>query len=529
MDTEIRIKLAEPAPVLVDASGAETATLPGVRLGAVTHFALYIFDAAGAALDLSGCAEFKLTLAKTYGGAGVMFRALAGFTRSASAADPVRADLYVDTELLRRYLGSQAQGRAILALNGYKPGSTLAELAVEVPVWLLARSDYDALPEDLETGAYNQAQVNVMINDLHAETAALDQRITDFEALREDAREFSETAKTSEDNAKASEDAAKTSEDNARASENAAKTSEDNAKASEDAAKTSETNAKNSETAAQNSENAAGISAAEAAAASANAQNYELLRDDMTISGLEEDASHNIYKRLTAAGDTVRFGYNLTDCLTLSLHLKSYNPAIAGSITLAVKVAGMTVQTPVVPVGAAYAWIDLVFDSAQSGGLVIELVTGLTDGGAPVAVLLDNVRTTSRFTPLAVGRVDRKVALKPCDYSDADGYRCFLDGARAIAFGYPVDGCRAVALRVASGNAAIAGNAVLTVTVGTTAKTVTVPIGATAAWVLLALDAAASGAVTVARDTAAAGDTLKDGAAVVAAVVTDINTYYLEA
>ncbi|MGE4300803.1 MAG: hypothetical protein AB7F40_04280 [Victivallaceae bacterium] len=401
------------------------------------------------------------------------------------------------------------------AIRGVPNGTAVADVAYWFPAKFLNTPGTADPSEAVKANYYTKAELEAR---LYASIEA-----------SEIAEASATAAAASETNAKTSKDNAKTSEDNAKASETAAKTSEDNAKASENAAKTSETNAKNSETAAKNSENAAGISAAASEAASENAQNYQLIRYNCAVNGLNYSAALGSYISLADSGDVLELAYNVSDCTVIALHLKSANAEVTGSITLAIKVAGETVLTPTIPVAADYGWVEIELGSAASGPLVIELASGLLDGEAAVSTLIDGVRVTCAFTPLVRGRVERQVAAKPLLYSDALGYYHLLDDDYSIEFVNSPSGVTAVALKLASANSEVTGNIAVTLTVGEISMDAVIAVGATEAFVLIALDASASGMVKIERDTASASDTLKDGESVVSAVITDINYYYVEA
>ncbi|MDD4818403.1 MAG: hypothetical protein PHI85_10600 [Victivallaceae bacterium] len=295
------------------------------------------------------------------------------------------------------------------------------------------------------------------------------------------------------------------------------------AAASQTAAGISAGRAAASETSAAASAVAAAASEVNAAASADNAQNARLLRYEPEVANLKYSAALGYYAELTSVNDTVKAVYNVADCSAVALHLKSANAAVTGNVSL--EVGGHTFAAAV---GASGAWIELALDGGFSGLLTVKLLSGLTDSGNPVAVIVDGVRVSCDYRAAAYGRQSRQVAAKPLLYSDALGYYLALDASYGINLVYPVNGITAVALKLKSANSAVTGNAALTVTVGTTAKTAVVAVGASDAWTLITLDAPSSGAVAIVRDTASADDTLKDSGTVVAAIAADINYYYQE-
>lgn len=228
------------------------------------------------------------------------------------------------------------------------------------------------------------------------------------------------------------------------------------------------------------------------------------------------------YVELVNAGDSVKAVYNAYGVSSVQLLVKSANSAITG--TVKVTVNGIPWQ---LTAGADYAWQRLDIPSTISGVITVELVTGLSDGGAAVGLLIGGMMVTDNVAALASGALQTFVPAKPLLYSDTLGYYCLLDDTYDISFAQWVAGCNAITLRIASANSAISGNVKLSVTVGSGApQEFVVAVGASPAWVLLSLSAAASGAVTITRDTASSDDTLKDSAATVSAVVSSINYYY---
>lgn len=246
------------------------------------------------------------------------------------------------------------------------------------------------------------------------------------------------------------------------------------------------------------------------------------------IAGLEFSEELGYYKALTAPGDTLRLVYNATECVSLALRVRSASPAITGTVAVAIKANGATVQSAAFPTGAEATWHEVSFDEYVNGVLTVELISGLTDGGAPVSVIVDGVRLVCKLVADTIGHVERQVAAGPLCYSDADGYTLRLDADYSVNLKQPVNGLLAVALRLKSANPAITGNIAVTLTTGGGTKTEILPVGAAAAWRLITLDAPASGAAALVRDTANAADTLKDGDATVSAVVEDINYLYQE-
>ena len=109
----------------------------------------------------------------------------------------------------------------------------------------------------------------------------------------DNAKYYSQQAKTSATESKTSETNAKTSEDNAKTSETKAKTSEDNAKTSETNAKTSETNALNSEDNAKISEVNAKTSEDNAKLSEINAKASE---DNAKLSEINAKTSEDVAK-----------------------------------------------------------------------------------------------------------------------------------------------------------------------------------------------------------------------------------------
>lgn len=228
------------------------------------------------------------------------------------------------------------------------------------------------------------------------------------------------------------------------------------------------------------------------------------------------------YAELVNAGDSVKSVYNAYGVSSVQLLVKSANSAITG--TVKVTVNGIPWQ---LTAGADYAWQRLDIPSTISGVITVELVTGLSDGDAAVGLLIGGMMVRDNVAALASGTLQTFVPAKPLLYSDTLGYYCLLDDTYDISFAQWVTGCNAITLRIASANSAITGNVKLSVTVGSGApKEFVVAVGASPAWVLLSLSAAASGAVTITRDTASSDDTLKDSAATVSAVVSSINYYY---
>lgn len=259
------------------------------------------------------------------------------------------------------------------------------------------------------------------------------------------------------------------------------------------------------------------------------AQVATVTRYNAEISGLEYSEEFGYYRALTAPGDMLSMLYNVTECVSLALHVRSANPTITGIVAVAIKANGVTLQNAAIPVGAAAAWHEVMFDGYVDGALSVELTKGLTDGEAPVSVIVDGVRLTCKLISDTVGRVERQVSAGPLGYSDVVGYTLRLDEDYGVNLRQPVNGLLAVALRLKSANSEISGNVAVNVLVnGVAVKTCSIPVGTAAAWQLIALDAAASGAVTLTRDTSSADDTLKDGGAVVSAIVADLNFYYLE-
>ncbi len=305
--------------------------------------------------------------------------------------------------------------------------------------------------------------------------------------------------------------------------ENSAEASAAAASASEANAAASAANAALSAASAGNSATAAAASESNAAASAANAQNAKLLRYEVEIANLKYSAALGYYADLTNANDTVKTVYNVADCSAVALHLKSANSAVTGNISL--EVGGHTFA---VAAGASGAWVELALDGGFSGRLEVKLLSGLTDAGAPVSVIVDGIRVACDYRAAAFGFQSRQVAAKPVLYSDAAGYYMSLDATYGINLVYPVSGITAVALKLKSANSAITGNVALTLTVGAATKSAVIAVGAADAWALITLDAPASGAVAVVRDTASASDTLNDSGTVVSAVVSDLNYYYQE-
>lgn len=227
------------------------------------------------------------------------------------------------------------------------------------------------------------------------------------------------------------------------------------------------------------------------------------------------------YAELLNPGDTVKSVYNAYGVSPVQLLVKSANSAITG--TVKVTVNGIPWQ---LTVGAEYAWQRLDIPSTISGVITVELVTGLSDGGAAVGLLIGGMMVRDNVAALASGALQTFVPAKPLLYSDTLGYSCLLDDTYDISFTQWVQNCTAIALRIVTANQAFTGNVYLNVTVGSTTKTFTVPVTQTLSWVLLPLDAAVSGQVTITRDSTNPADTLKDGGAVVSAVVSSINYYY---
>lgn len=247
------------------------------------------------------------------------------------------------------------------------------------------------------------------------------------------------------------------------------------------------------------------------------------------LAGLEFSEELGYYKALTAPGDALALLYNATECVSLALRVRSANPEISGTVAVAVKVNGAMVQNAAIPVGAAATWHEVMFDGYVSGALTVELVAGLMDGGAPVSMIVDGVRLACKLVADTVGHVERQVAAGPLGYSDADGYTLRLDEDCSINLRQPVSGLLTVALRLKSANREISGNIMVNFSVnGAVVKSAVLPVGAAAAWQLITLDAPVSGVVVLVRDTASVDDTLKDGGAVVSAVVEDLNYFYQE-
>lgn len=227
------------------------------------------------------------------------------------------------------------------------------------------------------------------------------------------------------------------------------------------------------------------------------------------------------YAELVNTGDSVKSVYNAYGVSSVQLLVKSANAAITGNVEVTVN--GIPWQ---LTAGADYAWQRLDIPSTISGVITLELVTGLSDDGAAVGLLIGGMMARDNAAPLYSGALQQYVAAKPLLYSDAQGYYYLLDDTYNIAFAQWVQNCTAVALRIVTANQAFTGNVYLNVTVGSAAKSFTVPVAQTLSWVLLPLDAAVSGQVTITRDSANSADTLKDGSSVVSAVVSSINYYY---
>ena len=227
------------------------------------------------------------------------------------------------------------------------------------------------------------------------------------------------------------------------------------------------------------------------------------------------------YAELVNSGDSVKAVYNAYGVSSVQLLVKSANSAITGNVEVTVN--GIPWQ---LTVGADYAWQRLDIPSTISGVITVELVTGLSDDGAAVGLLIGGMMVRDNVAPQYSGALQQYVSAKPLLYSDTQGYYCLLDDTYDIAFTQWVQNCTAIALRIVTANQAFTGNIYLNVTVGSTTKSFTVPVAQTLSWVLLPLDAAVSGQVTITRDSANSADTLKDGSSVVSAGVGSINYYY---
>lgn len=227
------------------------------------------------------------------------------------------------------------------------------------------------------------------------------------------------------------------------------------------------------------------------------------------------------YAELVNAGDSVKSVYNAYGVSSVQLLVKSANSAITG--TVKVTVNGIPWQ---LTAGADYAWQRLDIPSTISGVITVELVTGLSDGGAAVGLLIGGMMVSDNVAPQYSGALQQYVSAKPVLYREQYGYFYLLDNTYNIAFTQWVQNCTAIALRIVTANQAFTGNVYLNVTVGSTTKTFTVPVTQTLSWVLLPLDAAVSGQVTITRDSTNSADTLKDGSSVVSAGVGSINYYY---
>lgn len=227
------------------------------------------------------------------------------------------------------------------------------------------------------------------------------------------------------------------------------------------------------------------------------------------------------YAELLNPGDTVKSVYNAYGVSPVQLLVKSANSAITG--TVKVTVNGIPWQ---LTVGAEYAWQRLDIPSTISGVITVELVTGLSDGGAAVGLLIGGMMVRDNVAPQYSGALQQYVSAKPVLYREQYGYFYLLDNTYNIAFTQWVQNCTAIALRIVTANQAFTGNVYLNVTVGSTTKTFTVPVTQTLSWVLLPLDAAVSGQVIITRDSTNSADTLKDGGSVVSAGVGSINYYY---
>lgn len=227
------------------------------------------------------------------------------------------------------------------------------------------------------------------------------------------------------------------------------------------------------------------------------------------------------YAELVNAGDSVKSVYNAYGVSSVQLLVKSANSAITG--TVKVTVNGIPWQ---LTVGAEYAWQRLDIPSTISGVITVELVTGLSDGGAAVGLLIGGMMVSDNVAPQYSGALQQYVSAKPVLYREQYGYFYLLDNTYNIAFAQWAQNCTAIALRIVTANQAFTGNVYLNVTVGSTTKTFTVPVTQTLSWVLLPLDAAVSGQVIITRDSTNPADTLKDGGSVVSAGVGSINYYY---
>ncbi|MDD4817124.1 MAG: hypothetical protein PHI85_04045 [Victivallaceae bacterium] len=466
-----------------------------------------LFDAAGGRLtsDLLALRVWQLDISAVGNAADVLLSYRAVVSGDSLLVDPAE----FDSAALAGAIGFKDFLRCRLTVTGIPAGEVTPDAAFAYDLVILNRPGVGSTPPGDPALYYTRQEADakfylaVFFADEVAANAA--------------------SSLSSKEAASADSNAARTSADNASTSAANAAASEAAAAASQTAAGNSAVRAAASETSAASSAVAAAASEVNAAASADNAQNTRLLRYEPEVANLKYSAALGYYAELTSVNDTVKAVYNVADCSTVALHLRSANSAVTGNISL--EVGGHTFAAAA---GASGAWVELALDGGFSGLLTVKLLSGLTDSGNPVAVIVDGFRVSCDYRAAAYGRQSRQVAAKPVLYSDALGYYLALDASYGINLVYPVNGITAVALKLKSANSAVTGNAALTVTVGTTTKTAVVAVGASDAWTLITLDAPSSGAVAIVRDTASADDTLKDSGTVVAAIAADINYYYQE-
>lgn len=228
------------------------------------------------------------------------------------------------------------------------------------------------------------------------------------------------------------------------------------------------------------------------------------------------------YYELKNKGDNIKSAYNVTNCLSVCLHLKSFNASVINNAIIDVNGIKYALIVP-----RDFEWIEVPLEGKVSGVIKISLYKELTDSdGFPVSIIIDNIKVRTSLDYMSSLISNKYIATKPVLYNDTYGYYNILDANYDINFIYSSTYLREILLYIESANASITGNIVIEVSCGDFSQEFVVPVSSARIAENLSLSNAVNGYVKIVRKTDDSRDTLKDTSKyVVSAIVTDIVTY----
>lgn len=228
------------------------------------------------------------------------------------------------------------------------------------------------------------------------------------------------------------------------------------------------------------------------------------------------------YHELKNKGDNIKSAYNVTNCLSVCLHLKSFNASVINNAIIDVNGIKYALIVP-----RDFEWIEVPLEGKVSGVIKISLYKELTDSdGFPVSIIIDSIKVRTSLDYMNSLISNKYVATKPVIYNDTYGYYNILDANYDINFIYSSTSLREILLYIESANTSITGDIVIEVSCGDFSQEFVISVNETKTAESLSLSKALNGYVKIVRKTDDTRDTLKDASKyVVSAIVTDIVTY----